>query len=107
MGKMPILAKDKYLSCKAHGQTGQDCPITRPLPIFYMSDYSVLGLLVDRLDEAVRVLAENRFPVLQEAGGDLEVVLTDPDHLRKMMQVLTGKGIGCEIADVVSGIYQG
>jgi hypothetical protein len=107
MGKMPILEKDKFGSCKAHGQTGQGCTIARPLPVFYMSDYSVLGLLVDRLEEAVRVLAENRFQVLWEAGGDLEVVLADPGHLQKMTQVLTANRIGFEIADVVSGIYQG
>jgi hypothetical protein len=101
------LKKEKYLACRGYGQTGECCSLARPLPVFYMSDYSVLGLLVDRLEEAVRVLTENRFAVLREAGGDLEVNLTDPGHFQKMAQVLTANGIGFEIADVVSDIYQG
>jgi hypothetical protein len=106
MGKMPILEKDKCLSCKAHGQPGQSCALARPLPVFYMSDYSVLGLLVDKLEEAVRALRKNEFVVLDESG-DLEVTLDGPGHLQKAIQLLNANGIGWEISDVISGIYQG
>ncbi len=106
MWKLPILAKEKTRSGKDRGQPEACCRLARPLPISYMAEYSVLGLLVDKLEEAVRVLGENRFPVL-DAAGDLEVAMNHPGQLHEIVRLLKEHDLECEIADVVSGIYQG
>jgi hypothetical protein len=106
MWKIPLLGKEKGKSGANREQAKGCYPLARPLPIFYMSDYSVLGLLVDQLEEAVRVLGENRFSVFEEAG-DLELAMNHPNQLPEIVRLLGNNGIGSEIADVVSGIYQG
>jgi hypothetical protein len=106
MGKIPLVAKDRGSSGKDPQQPRACYLIARPLPIFYMSDYSVLGLLVDNLEKAVGVLGKNHFFVTEQAG-DVEVVVDTPDRLPKIVQVLNANGVHCEIADVVGGIYQG
>jgi hypothetical protein len=106
MGKIPIVAKDRGFSGKDLQQPRECYVIARPLPIFYMSDYSVLGLLVDKLEDAVGVLGRNHFSVTQEAG-DIEVAVDTPGRLPEIVQMLKENGICCEIADVVDGIYQG
>jgi hypothetical protein len=106
MGKMPILAKDRENSEKDPEQPLACYPLNRPLPAFYMADYSVLALLVDNLEETVRVLRGNEFPVGDEAG-DLEVTISHPGQLREIIRLLDEKGIDCQINDVISGIYQG
>jgi len=106
MGKMPILAKDGGKFAESGRQLVGCYPLARPLPIFYMSDYSVLGLMVDKLEEAVRVLGENGFSVLDETG-DLEVSINHPGQLRDIVRLFTENGIGCEVKDVINGIYQG
>ncbi len=106
MWKLPILAKEKSESGKDREQPKACYRLARPLPVFYMSDYSVLGLLVDKLEEAVRVLGENRFSVL-EAAGDLEVAMNHPGQLQDIVRLLKEHDVECEIADLISGIYQG
>jgi hypothetical protein len=106
MGRMPILAQNRDCS-GGDQQRRRGCyRIARPLPVFYMADYSVLGLLVDKLEEAVRVLGENKFSVSEE-NNDIEVSIDHPTQLQGIVQLLTENGVGCELADVVSGIYQG
>ena len=106
MGKIPILSKDRGKSPKDPEQPMACYPLNRPLPTFYMADYSVLGLLVDKLEETVRVLREHHFPVGDETG-DLEVTISHPGQLREIIRLLEEKGIDCQVNDVVSGIYQG
>jgi hypothetical protein len=71
-----------------------------------MSDYSVLGLLVDKLEKAVEVLEKGPFGVTEESGK-VEVAIDDPAHVSQIVQILKDHGVHCEIADVVGGIYQG
>jgi|WetSurMetagenome_2_1015567.scaffolds.fasta_scaffold08524_5 hypothetical protein len=106
MGKMPILSKDRGKSEKDPEQPMVCYPLNRPLPTFYMADYSVLGLLVDKLEETVRVLRENQYPVGDETG-DLEVTISHPGQLREIIRLLEENGIDCQVNDVISGIYQG
>jgi hypothetical protein len=106
MGKIPLVANDRGPTGKDPQHPRECYVIARPLPIFYMSDYSVLGLLVDKLEEAVRVLGRNHFSVTQEVG-DIEVQVDTADRLPEIVQVLKVNGISCEIADLVGGIYQG
>ena len=106
MPRIPILAKSGEESGNDRTQCRKNAALARPLPAFYMADYSVLGLLVDRLEEAVRVLQEAGYAVVNE-NGDFEVVLDHAGHIELTLQLLTANDIASEFADVVSGIYQG
>jgi hypothetical protein len=104
--RIPIIPRNIDESGKALGQCRGSHALTRPLPIFYMSDYSVLGLLVDKLEETFRLIEEGGFSVTDEAG-DLEVTIDHCEVLEQIVRLLRENGIQCEFADVVSGIYQG
>ena len=106
MPRIPILNKGKGPSQKNGEQCRGNSSLARPLPDFYMSDYSVLGLRVDELDEAVRVLEKAGFSVINEVG-DLEVVIDQAGQLEGIVHLLKKNGIECELADVVSCVYQG
>jgi len=106
MGRMPILARDarngRNAGCGARGF----CPVDRPLPVFYMVDYSVMGFLVDRLDDALRSLNDEGFSIIEEPWGR-EVVVESPARTGEIVRLLDERGIACEIADVVGEMYQG
>ncbi len=106
MPRIPIIPKNLDESGKDLGICRGSHALARPLPIFYMSDYSVLGLLVDKYEETLRVLEDGRFAVIEEAG-DREVAIDRSGDLEQIVQSLRENGIHCEFADVVSGIYQG
>jgi hypothetical protein len=106
MPRIPIMNKGKGPSQKNGDQCGGNSMLARPLPVFYMSDYSVLGLRVDRLAETIRVLEQAGFSVINEAG-DIEIVLDYAGHLEGIVQLIKKNGIECELADVVSCVYQG
>jgi hypothetical protein len=106
MPRIPILAKSGEEAGKDRTQCRANATLARPLPAFYMADYSVLGLLVDRLEEAVQVLQRAKYAVVNETG-DFEVVADHAGHIEVILQLLAANGIASEFADVVSGIYQG
>ena len=106
MPNIPIISRNVDGSGKDLGQCRGSHALTRPLPVFYMSDYSVLGLLVDKYEETLRVLGETRFSIIDKAG-DREVAIDHCGDLEQILQVLRKNAIPCEFADVVSGIYQG
>ncbi|WP_372679559.1 hypothetical protein [Desulfosarcina sp.] len=78
----------------------------RPLPPFYMEDFSVLGFRVNDCDHAIRVLDQYAF-ILKRANGSIEVNIECASQVREVMQLLIGSGLKCEIADVAEGMYQG
>jgi hypothetical protein len=80
-----------------------DC---RPLPASYMSEYTVLGLVVDKLDRAVRILSAKGFYVAEEAFG-AELDMGDPSQFPEMVGMLAEAGIYCSIGDVINSVYQG
>jgi hypothetical protein len=76
------------------------------LPLFYMNDFSRLGLRVRSCDAALSVLAEYRYGVVQDEDGS-HVALDRAAQVQAVVQLLNGHGIDCEIADVADQIYQG
>ena len=101
MGTLPVLPKHSEHRGDAHPYLRG-----RALPSFYMSDYSVLGILVDEYQDAIRILEENEFSVIQEHNG-IEVVIDNEARLQKIFRVLKRHGIDYEVADVVDQVYQG
>jgi hypothetical protein len=80
--------------------------ICRPLPVSYMSEYSVLGLLVDDLEAAVEVLRQQGIVTTEEVFG-AEAAISGRNELPELIQKLSGSGIYCAIGDVIDSIYQG
>jgi hypothetical protein len=76
------------------------------LPVFYMNDFSRLGLRVRSCNAALSVLAANSYGVVQDEDGS-HVTLDGAAQVQALVQLLNGHGIDCEIADVADQIYQG
>jgi len=97
MGALPILQKD---------QNQRACLGNKNLPANYMSDYSVLGLVVGRLDAALRILKEKKFEVLQKSGG-FEITIDGAGRMSEIVNLLHRNGIDYTLADIVDQVYQG
>ena len=80
-----------------------DC---RPLPPSYMSEYSVLGFIVDKLEKAIETLARNGFWITREVFG-AEVEIGDPARVPAVVDMLFSVGVYCSIGDVIDSVYQG
>jgi hypothetical protein len=88
------------------GRNRQVCMSNDALPIFYMSDYSVLGLLVANLDQAHRALAGFKFAVTNRSDY-LEVSIDRADQMYEIANLLNRNGIDCGVADIIDQVYQG
>ena len=106
MGSMPILPMDSVKSDLDPRAYGRHCTLNRPLPAFYMSDYSVIGLRVENLEEVVRVLRDKSYRVSGEDCG-VEVMINGPADFQDIVRLLRAGGIRYEMGDLVEQIYQG
>ncbi len=71
-----------------------------------MSEYTVLGLVVDKLDQAIQTLSGNGLHVTRQVfGAELEILR--PDQLPDVVQILTQAGVYSSISDVIDSVYQG
>nr|WP_320009789.1 hypothetical protein [uncultured Desulfobulbus sp.] len=75
-------------------------------PLFYMNDFSQLGLVVAPFEKALEVLSAQGFFVHQEEGATL-VEISDQGQLSKIMQTLSNEKLDFEMSDLVSCVYQG
>ena len=94
MGLLPITEKGKPVTCQADW------------PLFYMGDFSRLGLVVNQLGEAVTVLQASGFTVHEDERGVL-LDVSGSEPLDKVFQALAAHHLECETADLVSCVYQG
>ena len=76
------------------------------LPLFYMNDYSRLGLRVASCEDARRVLAENRFRVVDDDEGS-HVALANAAEVQSAVALLNRRGVACDVADLADQLYQG
>lgn len=101
MGRYPIVS-----GCGAQTGNTVSAPASRDLPVFYMEDYSVLGLRVNHCEEATRILDKNDYLLVHSASGT-EIVVRDGDELHEVVQLLNANGIACDITDLAEQMYQG
>jgi hypothetical protein len=94
MGLLPMVEKGKLVSCHADW------------PLFYMNDFSRLGLVVSRLDEAVSALRSSGYTVVDDERGSL-IAVDGRGQMAAVVQALNARAIACETADLVSCVYQG
>ena len=97
MGALPILKKN---------QKQRACLANQNLPTNYMSDYSVLGLVVGRLDTALRVLKQKQFEVRKKTDS-FEITIDSVGRMSEVLNLLDQNGIDYTLADIVDQIYQG
>ena len=97
MGALTILQKN---------QKQRICLENKNLPANYMSDYSVLGLVVGRLDTAIRVLKEKQFAVRKKTDS-FEITIDGVGRLSAVLNLLNQNGIDCGLADIADQVYQG
>ncbi len=97
MGALPILQKN---------QKKRACLANKNLPADYMSDYSVLGLEVGRLDTALHVLKEKQFEVRKKTDN-FEITIDSVARMSEVLNLLNQNGIDYTLADIVDQIYQG
>ena len=94
---LPILQKNsKQRSCLGN----------KNLPAHYMSDYSVMALVVGRLDAAFRVLKEKKFEIQKNADG-FEITIDGAGRMSEIADLLHQSGIDYTLADIVDQVYQG
>ena len=97
MGALPILQSGSHQPV---------CVTNDALPAFYMSDYSVLGLKVARLDKAHRVLSENNFKVVHKSDH-LQVTIDGAARIEAILNLFNQSGLDCTVADIIDQVYQG
>lgn len=101
MGKITLLPKIPFSP-----DDRQSCLTDASLPLRYMSDYSVLGLLVDQYPQAVSLLGCHRFS-LSTACGRTEVAIDNAAALKTMIGLFKTHGIDFTLSDIAAEIYQG
>ena len=92
MSLVPIMEKGKTMA----GHTDW--------PLFYMNDFSRLGLVVTELAQAVAVLEAGGYRVLDN-GRMLQV--DNVDQLTAIFAVLSEHQVAYELSDLISCVYQG
>jgi hypothetical protein len=97
MGVLPVLEKNSK---------PQACQGNKDLPADYMSDYSVMGLMVSRLDDALRILKEKMFEVQKKTDG-FEITIDSPGRVSEIAGLLQQNNIDCTMTDIVDQVYQG
>ncbi|NLZ17684.1 MAG: hypothetical protein GX087_08145 [Desulfobulbaceae bacterium] len=89
-------------------QKGILAQCTRDWPLFYMNDFSRIGLLVDDLNRADAVLLEAGYSI---EPGEYEIyVAAQGDtsaQVLQMVALLQNQRMEVEIADLINCVYQG
>ena len=101
MGKIAILPAEAKT-----GDPGRDLLVERSMPVDYTGDFSLVGILVDRLPEAIQLLETSRFEVIAEQHCT-QVVTGGLQQVRDLFRVLDDGGIDYRLADLADRIYQG
>ena len=76
------------------------------MPDFYMSDFSLLGLMVDDYERTLQLLNDKSLPLKRTSAG-VEVPFKHSGQLQDLVVFLQSRGINCGISDIADQIYQG
>ncbi len=97
MGVLPLIEKNSKQRL---------CLDNHNLPANYMEDYSVIALVVSRLEAVLRVLKEKRFDVRRHANG-FEIAFDGAGRLSELVKLLQQNRIDYTLTDIVDQVYQG
>ena len=76
------------------------------MPANYMADYSVIALVVGRLDAALRVLKEKKFEVKKKSDG-FNITIDGAGRMAEIVKLMHQNGIDYTLGDIVDQVYQG
>lgn len=88
-----------------HAKARAEYLASRPLPDFYMEDYSIVGILVEDFQPIETLLRKNGYPVVARPGGG-EVGLHNIADLPGVLAELHRQGFAADVGDVADTIYQ-
>lgn len=77
----------------------------RPLPPFYMEDFSILGITVEDYSVADSFLRQAGYKIATCSGGG-DITLHHISHLPRILEELNANGIDALFSDVADTIYQ-
>lgn len=75
------------------------------LPANYMSDFSLMGFVVDRYNEALALLTSAGYH-LERLKVGAEIFIQTPHNLTEIRNLLLQNSIQCEYTDIVDSLYQ-
>ena len=101
MTPLPILPKSEK-----HPARQEYCCSGIALPEFYMSDFTLLGLLVDDYERTLQLFSDSSLP-LQWTKAGAAYSFKDTHQLQDLVSFLRSRGIRCDLADIADQIYQG
>jgi hypothetical protein len=70
-----------------------------------MSDFSLMGFVVDRFPEACKILRSAGFQVTEQGGG-ADIEIDGSVQLPEIQSIFSSSDIGCEFSDIADTIYQ-
>jgi len=97
MARIPILADDQVEMGKYLCQ--------QKLPKNYMEDFTLLGFVADRIEDALALLAVKGFNVHRHNSG-AEITIAFSTEIVAIRDLLTAHGIHCSYRDIAETIYQ-
>jgi hypothetical protein len=97
MGKLVLCSSDADSRARYLG--------SQELPDNYMGDFSMMGLVVDRYQDAVTLLLSLGYDLVQCDGGS-EITIKSFAHIQHIKTDLGKKKITCDFSDIADTIYQ-
>lgn len=95
----------RVVMCHSAAQSRANYLQSQVLPDNYMGDYTVMGLIVDRYDDAIAFLASFGYQ-LESKNGYSEVLIDSPKQLTVIKNILATEDIYCEHSDIADTLYQ-
>ncbi len=78
---------------------------SRKLPSNYMADFSLMGFVVDRYEDALTVIKSSGYRVdMLVAGSDIRVEKSE--DLTEIQALLQRNNICCDYSDIADSLYQ-
>ena len=78
---------------------------SRKLPPNYMADFTLMGFVVDRYQDARTLLTAAGYHLEEQEGGS-DIRISNPEHLLEIKALLTTHNINCDFSDVADTLYQ-
>ena len=97
MAKIALIAN----TCKSKAAYLETCR----LPTFYMEDFSILGILVEKYDTARALLKDGGYNTIDRKIST-DVMIDHVEQIRTILTTLKQHGIVAELSDIADTMYQ-
>ena len=77
----------------------------KQLPVRYMEDFSVMGLMVSDYEEAVKLIAARGIRA-DTVAGCTEIFIEQPSAISEIQSLLETHNIRCSYGDIADTLYQ-